>query len=54
MNENPDNPLELYNLELDPGEENDVSGDYPEIAKEMRGILKQAHIPSVDFPMPGE
>jgi arylsulfatase A-like enzyme len=37
-NQNPNQP-ELYNLEVDPGEKHNVSGEYPQELKEL-----QAHI----------
>ena len=33
--QNPFGPIELYNLETDPGETTDLSSDYPEITKEL-------------------
>ncbi len=45
----PDNPIELYNLVEDPEEMNDISEDYPEIVKEIERIMKEAHTPSKVF-----
>jgi arylsulfatase A-like enzyme len=42
-------PIELYNLAEDPGEENDISADHPEIIEEMEQIFKEAHTPSEVF-----
>ncbi len=42
-------PIELYNLAEDPGEENDISADHPEIIEEMEQIFKEAHTPSKVF-----
>ena len=54
MNDNPDNPLELYNLDSDPGEMENITENHPEIVIMMEEILKEAHIQSSNFPMPGE
>lgn len=43
--------LELYNLDLDIGEENNVVDQYPEIAAKMRSIMKKEHTPSDVYPM---
>ena len=45
---------ELYNLSKDIGEENNVASYNPEIVKKMEEIMKQAHIPSADFPLVSE
>jgi len=42
-------PLELYNLDKDISESNNVAGKYPEIAKEMLNLMKSCHTPSEDF-----
>lgn len=44
-------PMELYNLADDPGEENDMSADHPEVIEEMERIFEEAHIPSEIFPL---
>lgn len=38
--ENPDSPLELYNLADDPGETRNVAVDFPEVVKRMDAIIK--------------
>ena len=45
----PDEPLELYNLEEDSGEENDVATDNTEIVAEMKKIIETARTPSDVF-----
>jgi arylsulfatase A-like enzyme len=47
--ENPDEPLELYNLAEDIGEENNVAAQHPEIVAEMETIIQQARTPSDIF-----
>jgi arylsulfatase A len=47
--EKPNAPLELYDLDNDIGEENDLAKAYPEIVAEMELILKEARTPSDVF-----
>ncbi len=47
---NPTAPIELYNLESDPSESINVAADYPEVVTKVRHIMRDAHIPSDDFP----
>lgn len=35
--------IELYNLEEDIREENDISNEYPEIVQQIEQIMKQEH-----------
>lgn len=50
MFENPEGPIELYNLDIDKKEENNVAAAHPEIVKDMREIMKNAHKESDVFP----
>jgi len=47
--EDPDGPLELYNLSEDIGEENNVAAEHPEVVAEMEEILRNARTPSEVF-----
>ncbi len=42
-------PVELYNLEEDISESNNVAEQYPEIAAEMLELIKASHTPSENF-----
>lgn len=46
----PDGPLELYDLETDPGEIKDIAKDHPELVTKMAAIMKEARMPNPDFP----
>ncbi|MDR8391362.1 arylsulfatase [Aliifodinibius sp. S!AR15-10] len=54
LNENPNAPIELYNLEEDLSEENNVADQHPDVVKEMRQIMEQAHVRSEVFPIGSE
>ncbi len=47
----PDAPLELYNLETDIGEQNDVASHFPEVVKQMEEIIEEAHVSDPNWPM---
>ncbi len=49
LSENPDQTFELYNLEDDPSESNDVASDYPKVVNKIRQIVKKAHTPCKTF-----
>lgn len=51
VRENPDSPIELYDLESDIAEENDLSEQFPEIVRDMDRIMKEAHVHSEVFPL---
>lgn len=46
---NPNAPIELYDLSIDEGEQNNVANEHPEIVKDMERILKEARTPSKVF-----
>lgn len=43
--QNPDGPIELYNLDVDPGEKTDLSDKHPDIVKKIEGYMAKAHTP---------
>jgi len=41
--------LEVYNLKTDLGEQHDIAAAHPQIAAQLRAIIKEAHVPSPDW-----
>ena len=52
---NPDSPLELYDLSVDPGEESNVAEQYPEIVARLEGLIRESRTvsPVEKFNFPG-
>ncbi len=50
----PEGPIELYDLDTDPGETTNVAAEHPELVTEIAAIMKSAHEPSEIFPFPGD
>ena len=42
---------ELYNLDDDPGEKNDLAAAEPDRVEALKAIMQEAHIPNPDFPV---
>lgn len=49
---NPELKIELYDLENDISESNDVSADYPAIVKQAEELMKSERVPSEEFKFP--
>ena len=45
-----ENAVELYNLDMDLGEEKNVADQHPEIVNEMLEIMEQSHVEHPDWP----
>lgn len=50
----PDSPLELYDLSVDPAEQNNISAQHPEVVAELNALIKNARTvsPVGDFNFP--
>jgi arylsulfatase A-like enzyme len=46
-----DPPIELYDLEKDPHEENDLAAQYPDIVRQIKQYMQQAHQSNKDWPL---
>jgi arylsulfatase A-like enzyme len=49
VKDNPDNPIELYNLIEDPEEKHNISEQHPEIIQEIERLMSEAHTASELF-----
>ncbi len=49
--ENPDAPVALYNLQVDPTETANVAAAHPEVAKQLAQMMDEAHQESAVFPL---
>ena len=45
-------PIELYDLESDRGEQNDVAKEHPQVVAELAELMQKARVPSTRFPFP--
>jgi len=52
--EHPDEPIELYNLEKDISEKNNIAEAYTEIVEKIEEFMRQAHVDSEVWLNPGE
>jgi len=51
VKKNENSPIELYNLQTDPGETQNVADQNPEIVKEMDELMKNSHQRNLVFPL---
>ncbi len=48
----PGAPVELYDLDADPGEAKDVAAERPDVVEELKAVMAGEHRPSKEFPFP--
>lgn len=48
--DDPDSPIQLYNLAMDRAEQNDVAAQHPDIVKKITAIIQREHVENADFP----
>ncbi len=46
VQDDPNGPIELYDLSTDPGEQNNVAGEHAEVVAQISTIMREAHTPS--------
>ncbi len=51
VNNNDNAAIELYDLENDPAEENNIAGKNPAVVKKIEGLMKTAHVKNNDWPL---
>ncbi len=51
LKQNPDAPIELYDLSKDIGEEHDIADKHPEIVSRLQAVLRREHVDSESFPL---
>jgi hypothetical protein len=49
MSKDSDSPIELYNIDEDLGEQENLAVQYPEVLKEMNRIMNKEHVSSKIF-----
>ncbi|MEC3878398.1 arylsulfatase [Parapedobacter sp. 10938] len=51
VKKNPDATVELYNLQIDPAETNDIAAEHPGVAAQLAQVMDEAHQESAVFPL---
>ncbi len=50
-----DGPVELYDLAVDPAEQNNIAANHPDVVKQMAAYMREAHVADANWPLlPGE
>ena len=51
VNKDANVPIELYDLDKDPGEEKNVAAQHPDVIKKIKQFFEQAHVSNPDWPL---
>lgn len=51
VNKDDDAPVELYDLSIDPSEQNDLVASYPAVVQKIKQLMKEAHVSNSDWPL---
>lgn len=51
VHDNPDAPVELYDLSRDPAEKNNVAAQHPDIVQKMLSLMREAHVTDKNWPL---
>jgi arylsulfatase A len=51
LTNNPDAALELYDLNADPFEKNNIASQHPAIVTQIEKYMREAHVPNKDWPL---
>jgi arylsulfatase A-like enzyme len=46
----PDAPVQLFNLAVDPGETQNLSAQHPEVVRKLKAIMRTSHVENANFP----
>lgn len=49
LNKNPDSPIQLFDIQSDPHEDNDIAAQKPELVERMKVVFREEHTPSEIF-----
>jgi arylsulfatase A-like enzyme len=47
----PDAPMELYDLNTDVGEKNNIAAQHPDIVGKLSAMMQEAHVPDKSWPL---
>lgn len=51
VNKDDDAPVELYDLSIDPSEQNNLAANYPAVVERIKQLMKEAHVSNSDWPL---